>query len=153
MLLYIWQQFGDSFSFFGFFVLRRWRWLDHIVLLAKTVVCRCSNYVLCVCMWVNECVCRCINCTALFRMPKSVFWHIQIVAWLILEGLDNRKPHEVQFLEIWSKPHLEVIWNVITNFYDASQSFASLGKQHTATMSSLAWWESIRTTEQSPCCY
>lgn len=49
-----------------------------------------------------------------FRLPAHIhfFGHIQIVFALILEGLDSIKPHEVWFLQIRSKPHLEVVWNL-----------------------------------------
>ena len=35
--------------------------------------------------------------------PKSIFWHIKAIPRLILESLDNKKPHEIESLQIRSK--------------------------------------------------
>ncbi len=48
----------------------------------------------------------CLDC-----QPKSDFWHVQIISWLIFESVNSKKTHEIWVLQIWFGPHLEVVWN------------------------------------------
>ena len=43
--------------------------------------------------------------------PKSVYWHVKTVSGLIWDRLDRQNTYS--FLQIRSKPHVEVVWNVI----------------------------------------
>lgn len=49
------------------------------------------------------------DCWALFRLPPiSIFWHIHIDF-----RKSGRQMTTIRFLQIRSKPHLEVVWNAI----------------------------------------
>ena len=94
--------------------------------------------------------------------PTSFFRHIKDTSRLILESLDNKKPHEMQSLQIRSKLHLEAVWKVI-RFLDVSQSVWMLlllildmkmsfvlrdTQRHHPIQ--IAW---IRAAERNPRCY
>ncbi len=46
---------------------------------------------------------------ALFRLPAQICFFG--ISRMILESLDSKNTHEMRFLIIGSKPHLEVVWN------------------------------------------